>query len=126
MTVGQGANGDLYAGHNGNVYKKTDDGWQSYDRDNGSWNQVPERQGTNPQPTAQSRETGQLGSSASVYGPSDPAQSSRITQSGSRDYSQLNRDAAARQGGTSSFQRNRASGAFGGGSRSMGARPRRR
>jgi hypothetical protein len=125
-TVGQGANGDLYAGHNGNVYKKTDDGWQSYDRDNGSWNQVPERQGTNPQPTAQSRETGQLGSSASVYGPSDPAQSSRITQSGSRDFSQLNRDAAARQGGTSSFQRNRASGAFGGGSRSMGARPRRR
>ncbi len=132
-TVGQGANGDLYAGHNGNVYKKTDDGWQSYDRDNGSWNQVPERPGdgrgdagtgATTRPTAQSRDTGNLNSSASMYGPSDYSkQSSRITQSGSRDVSQLNRDSMARQRGTSSFERNR--GGFSGG-RSMGGRSRRR
>lgn len=37
-TVGTGSSGDLYAGHDGNVYKKTDSGWQSYS--NGSWNSV--------------------------------------------------------------------------------------
>ena len=30
--------GDVYAGHDGNVYKHTDDGWSKYD--NGSWNPV--------------------------------------------------------------------------------------
>lgn len=29
---------DLYAGHDGNVYKRTDNGWQSYE--NGNWNNV--------------------------------------------------------------------------------------
>lgn len=29
---------DLYAGHDGNVYRRTDNGWQSYD--NGNWNNV--------------------------------------------------------------------------------------
>jgi hypothetical protein len=32
------AGGDVYAGAEGNVYKKTDSGWQKYD--NGSWNSV--------------------------------------------------------------------------------------
>ena len=32
------AGGDVYAGADGNVYKKTDSGWQKYD--NGSWNNV--------------------------------------------------------------------------------------
>jgi hypothetical protein len=36
-TLGQSASGDLYAGHNGDVYKKTDDGWQQYDRGNSQW-----------------------------------------------------------------------------------------
>jgi hypothetical protein len=34
-TIAQSGSGDLYAGHDGNVYKKTDDGWQHYD--NGGW-----------------------------------------------------------------------------------------
>lgn len=34
----QTSGGDVYAGADGNVYKKTDDGWQKYD--NGSWNNV--------------------------------------------------------------------------------------
>ena len=33
--AGQTDDGDLYAGRNGNVYKKGEDGWQEYD--NGSW-----------------------------------------------------------------------------------------
>ncbi|MCC6196883.1 MAG: hypothetical protein IT518_20715 [Burkholderiales bacterium] len=42
----QTAGGDVYAGADGNVYKKTDSGWQKYD--NGSWNSVerPTRQRT--------------------------------------------------------------------------------
>lgn len=43
--VGKTRNDDLYAAHDGNVYKKTDSGWQQYE--NGSWNSV-EKPSTNP------------------------------------------------------------------------------
>jgi hypothetical protein len=33
--AGKTANGDMYAGHDGNVYKNTGSGWQTYN--NGSW-----------------------------------------------------------------------------------------
>jgi len=36
--AGKTSNGDMYAGHDGNVYKNTGSGWQKYD--NGSWNDV--------------------------------------------------------------------------------------
>ncbi len=36
--VGKTSSGDMYAGHDGNVYKNTGSGWQKYD--NGSWNTV--------------------------------------------------------------------------------------
>jgi hypothetical protein len=36
--AGKTANGDMYAGHDGNVYKNTGSGWQTYN--NGSWNDV--------------------------------------------------------------------------------------
>ena len=35
---GKTSNGDMYAGHDGNVYKNTGSGWQTYN--NGSWNDV--------------------------------------------------------------------------------------
>jgi hypothetical protein len=41
---------DLYAGHDGNVYRKSDNGWQSYD--NGSWNSVDRPTGDRPSNTA--------------------------------------------------------------------------
>ncbi len=42
-TIAESAGGDLYAGHNGEVFKKTDDGWQKHE--NGGWQdvQTPER-----------------------------------------------------------------------------------
>ncbi|MGH8863033.1 MAG: hypothetical protein ACREVZ_00050 [Burkholderiales bacterium] len=110
-TLTKSAEGDLYAGHNGNVYKKTGDGWQSYDPDSDGWNDVqkPERQNT----------------SASLYGPADfskqPSSASRST-----DFGQLQRDAAARQSGMSSFERNRAGGYSGRRSMGGGSRPTRR
>ncbi len=44
--VGKTSGGDMYAGHDGNVYKNTGDGWQKYDNSSGSWNTVnkPENQ----------------------------------------------------------------------------------
>jgi hypothetical protein len=36
--VAQSGSGDMYAGHDGNVYKKDGDSWQKYD--NGGWNNV--------------------------------------------------------------------------------------
>jgi hypothetical protein len=35
--------GDIYAGRDGNVYKREGDGWQQYNNGNGSWNSVSPR-----------------------------------------------------------------------------------
>src|SRR5208283_5111749 len=37
-TAGKTSSGDMYASHDGNVYKNTGSGWQTYN--NGSWNNV--------------------------------------------------------------------------------------
>ena len=44
-TIAQSGSGDIYAGHDGNVYRKTDDGWQQHGE--GGWSDVeaPERPG---------------------------------------------------------------------------------
>jgi hypothetical protein len=127
-TVGQSAEGDLYAGHNGNVYKKSDDGWQSYDPNSG-WSDVqrPENpQGQDRPATAQTREAApRQNTNASMYGPSEYSRdAARATQSVNRDFSQLDRDASARRGGTSNFQRTRSGGYSG--SRGGGGGRRRR
>jgi hypothetical protein len=103
-TVAESGSGDLYAGHNGNVYKKTDDGWQQYD--NGNWSAA------NPQGGSYR----DLSNSAAPPGgtrqhPTDvaprPQPASGSYSSGSRDTrsaSQLDRDYAARQRGNQQFQ----------------------
>ncbi len=48
--AGQTGSGDIYAGHDGNVYKKNGDSWQKYD--NGGWSDVQ-------QPTAEQRQAAQ-------------------------------------------------------------------
>ena len=53
--------GDVYAGHDGNVYKKdASGGWQKYD--NGSWNNVQ-------QPTQAQKQQAQTQASARASGP---------------------------------------------------------
>ena len=37
-TIAQSGSGDVYAGHDGNVYRKTDDGWQQHN--DGGWSDV--------------------------------------------------------------------------------------
>jgi hypothetical protein len=59
-TAAKTGSGDLYASHDGNVYKNTGSGWQKYD--NGSWNNVQKPASTTPNPqsgqsTSQQRTT---------------------------------------------------------------------
>jgi hypothetical protein len=84
--VGQTAGGDIYAGRNGNIYKRTDDGWSQYD--NGSWNNV--------------NRSNSRSSSASLTQPS-------YSQSGQfkRDYNNLNRQYNARQSGYNNYNQYR-------------------
>ena len=77
----QTSGGDVYAGADGNVYKKTDDGWQKYD--SGSWNSVDKP--ANPRTTAS---------------PTGAASTARTQPAGESRLSQLEQDHSARmQGG---------------------------
>jgi hypothetical protein len=90
--------GDVYAGRDGNVYRKDGDSWQKYD--NGNWNNADR-----PQPTQAQR---------------DAAQQRAGDRAGSATTSQLDRDAAARTQGS---QRTRDYGSYqgSGGSRTSGS-----
>jgi hypothetical protein len=58
--VGKTSSGNMYAGHDGNVYKDTGNGWQKYD--NGSWNSV-----NKPQPNWQGAENNQQRTGSESY-----------------------------------------------------------
>ena len=100
--VGQSASGDLYAGKNGNVYKKTDDGWSSYN--NGSWENA-NRSGSQ---SSYDRSSSQFQNSANQF---------------SRDSSSLNQQYNARSTGNRNYSQYSAQG--GGRSRSRGGGRRR-
>jgi len=76
--------GDVYAGADGNVYKKTDSGWQKYD--NGSWNNVEKpatQRGASAQPGAASTRTGQSASGDRFEGMSQLEQDRSARMTGS-------------------------------------------
>jgi hypothetical protein len=101
--VGQSGSGDVYAGRDGNVYRKQGDSWQKYD--NGGWNNTQ-------QPTPQQRQAAQDRASQAGAQARDRAAGSGID---SATAGQLNRDSAARRDGA---QRTRDAGSMrsGGGS----------
>jgi hypothetical protein len=112
-TIGQSGSGDLYAGHNGNVYKKTDDGWQHYE--NGGWQpaESPNRPEASPrgegggarpsqQPADYSRQLESARSREAATG--FDRQGGFGGSYSSRDYGQLNRDYSARQRGNSQYR----------------------
>jgi hypothetical protein len=105
--VGVSDSGDMYAGRDGNVYKKQEGGggWQKYD--NGGWNNVQ-------QPTPQQREQAQqAGAQAREKAAASGAAAPTV--------SQLDRDSAARTQGT---ERTRTAGrASSGGAASGSYRP---
>jgi hypothetical protein len=108
--LAQGKNDNVYAGMNGDVYRKDSSGdWQKYE--NGGWSDT----GPKPTPHAQGQERS--------GGPSDRAGASQQPAISSETRQQLNRDAQARQIGTErtqQFQRSRQ-----GGARSSGGARRR-
>jgi hypothetical protein len=100
--VGQSGGGDVYAGHDGNVYRKQGESWQKYE--NGSWGNVN-------QPTPQQRE--QAAGRAQERA-SQPA----TRQADPATLGQLDRDSAARRDGAG-----RTTAATSARSGSAGARP---
>jgi hypothetical protein len=150
-TIGQSGSGDIYAGHDGNVYKKTDDGWQHYD--NGGWQDVERpagdgagrgdgAAGSGDRPTA-----GQLGgrteagaaagggttSVSDLLGSSNRAGQTWTPPGDNSRASQLDRDYSARQRSQRQFEQRRSmdrgyrsggfrSGGFRGGMRGGGRR----
>ena len=112
--VGQSGSGDIYAGKDGNAYKKTDSGWQQYE--NGSWNPVDTPAAkANAQSKAQSAGApGQRSQAGQTSTTSTGAQRDRsATNTGSGELQSLDRDAKARQQGaerTQKYQRQSRSG----------------
>ena len=100
VTVGRTEDGDIYAGKNGEVYKKTDDGWQQYDRGSRQWDGYS---------TARTESAGAQYGTGTAAGYRDPYRA------------QLERDARARHQGYQRFEQRRQ---FGGARR--GGRLRRR
>ncbi len=105
-TIAESGSGDLYAGHDGNVYKKTDDGWQHYE--NGEWSAANasgdsyRQMGSNatpPEGTGTRQRPAETGTRSQPSGGSYQSPS-RDTRSAS----QLDRDYAARQRGNQQFQ----------------------
>jgi len=116
--AGKTASGDMYAGHDGNVYKNTGDGWQKYD--NGGWNDVQkpattssaqQKAQSNPNYSAnqQKAQSGNQQRTSGDSGYSKPSGGS---------YGDLNQEAQNRQRGAEQSQRfsqEQHSGGWGGG-----------
>ena len=104
-TVGQSASGDLYAGHDGNVYKKTDSGWSKYD--NNGWEQMDTPDRANSERSPESRSTGSRSTGSRSTAAADTARAGQSqTQAQPRDFSsdlQAQRD--KQRGNSSSQQR---------------------
>ena len=114
-TVGKDGEGNLYAGHNGNVYKKSGDSWYSYDRGDG-WNEM-----NKPDGGPRAEMAGGKIDDRTRQRMSENAGKAR-TQAGSfPDYSQrqqttrmnqLQRDSRSRSRGNQQFQSRRSSSQF--------------
>ena len=91
--VARTGSGDVYAGRDGNVYKKQGDGWQKYDGGSGGWNNVQ-------QPTPQQRDQAQQRATEARA-----ESGGRTSGLDSSTVGQLNRDAAARAEGAQRSKR---------------------
>ncbi|MSQ68959.1 MAG: hypothetical protein EXR83_12385 [Gammaproteobacteria bacterium] len=100
--VVKGPGGDVYAGADGNVYKKTADGWQKYD--NGTWNAAPKSTQSNPaNPAAGQAQRSADGATRTANG---------RTATRAPDYGQLEQDREARTAGAQRQQNAQRSGSF--------------
>jgi hypothetical protein len=132
--AGVTGSGDVYAGRDGNVYRKSGDSWQRYD--NGSWNNAsvsPETRANTQQRAEEARASRPEGTSSMAGNSSrlsqeqaDSISQRRSQSSQSSTMSDLNRESQARQRGTQQTQRfqssSRSSRGFGGGGGRRGGR----
>jgi hypothetical protein len=122
--VGKTSNGDLYASHNGNVYKNTGSGWQGYN--NGSWNNTNKPAQT---PSAANQQRSSAGQSSS-FGGQGASRESGGFNSQEMDQERQNRERGDSESGrfggfgdrSSGGFGGRSFGGFGGGGRSWGGR----
>jgi hypothetical protein len=101
--AGKTASGDMYAGHDGNVYKNTGSGWQKYD--NGSWNSV---QKPAPASGAAPTRSSQATAAPSNQQRAEGAETGRFAShegGGSEQTQRLQQEAQNRQRGEQSSQR---------------------
>jgi len=126
--VGQKGNGDVYAGKDGNVYRKTDSGWQQWNGNGGAggggWNDVNGGNRPSNQPAGGAGTRPSTGTQPSTR-PSAGTQPSTRPSGGynSDTAGQLNRDAQARSTGNARTQQNYGgsrSGGYSGGARPSG------
>ena len=106
--AGKTANGDMYAGHDGNVYKNTGSGWEKYD--NGSWNNVQKPTNTSNYSSAQQKAQSNPNSSANQqkaqsYNQQRTSGDSGYSKPSGGSYGDLNQEAQNRQRGAEQSQR---------------------
>jgi hypothetical protein len=105
--VGKTSSGDMYADHNGNVYKNTGSGWQSYN--NGSWNSVSSQASQQAKSYEQQHPTSEQGAYNRPSG-----------SSGGFNSQEMNQEMQNRQRGEMQSGRSSQWGGGGGGGRSWG------
>ncbi|PYJ52590.1 MAG: hypothetical protein DME83_04815 [Verrucomicrobia bacterium] len=104
--AGKTASGNMYAGHDGNVYKNTGNGWQKYD--NGSWNSVSQskpywQQAESSQQRTATESNQQRTSAASNYDRSS-ASGASYNRSSTSSYNRASEGGYNRSGGSSSSE----------------------
>jgi hypothetical protein len=118
--AGKSSNGDMYAGHDGNVYKNTGSGWQSYN--NGSWNNVNTQQ-AQQKAQQQSQNYQQQHPDSQANAQQHEQSMSQDRTSGDWDSQSLDSDKQNRMSGSSTsdgFNRSGSSSGWGGGGHSWG------
>jgi hypothetical protein len=99
--VAKNSSGDMYAAHDGNVYKNTGNGWKSYD--NGNWNSI------NSSKNAQAQRQNLENSGANQAGAEQHARNSQRTYQSAQTHrsgvSDVDRDFENRQRGSFQSQR---------------------
>jgi len=123
------SSGNMYATHDGNVYKNTGSGWSSYN--NGNWNSVNSSASSkNAQEQKQSYQSSGANQAAAQQRAQSSQRSGQSAQSRSSGSSEVDREAQNRQRGASESQRfqqaSRGGGGGGWGGRGGGGGGRRR
>lgn len=124
-TIAKSGSGDLYAGRNGEVYKKTDDGWQAADSQGRASGDAAA--GTTAETRRGAIDSGTVQTHFSARTQDANRGAAAQQRQVNPNFSQLDRDAAARSGGYQNFGNRRATQSRSGTMRRQGgARPRRR